>query len=355
MKKAFILFVVLTVSTIAFSQQLNLTQFATLTHNDTVTGHWYGPNSFQSAYNAAMAGDLVTLSPGTFNAVTFLEKAIFIRGAGMMYDSVAQTQPTKISGRFNINVSSGVLRMEGLYCTADIVTYRQTTSPVFNKCRFNTIRKDSYTDVNMQNPIFTNCIIGAWDGAPQAINAMFINSIILSSWNGSRGYYSSHSSYTGNWYETSDTYTAGSSADVYYNCIVCINPTRTNNKRSMVNCITYSAGSASGTGANVYNTIGINDSANFYTTTTDHGNTNLNSFESIFKTFRGTYIEGEMFELTNSAATTYLGSDNTQVGIYGGSAVFNPKVTDMRIRKYSVGFYSDENGQLRITTELENE
>ncbi len=106
---------------------------------------------------------------------------------------------------------------------------------------------------------------------------------------------------------------------------------------------------------NVFNTVGIYDSTSIYNPTPDHSNSNVNSFESIFKTFRGTYTEGEMFELTNNAAATYLGSDNTQVGIYGGSAVFNPKATDMRIRKYSVGFYSDGNGQLKITTELENE
>ena len=38
MKKVLTFLAVLTISTITFSQQLNLTQFATLTHNDTVTG-----------------------------------------------------------------------------------------------------------------------------------------------------------------------------------------------------------------------------------------------------------------------------------------------------------------------------
>lgn len=358
MKKTFTIITLLTISTIAFSQQLHITQFATLTHNDTVTGVWYGNGALNSAYNSAVAGDVITLSPGDFNAVTRLNKAITIRGAGMQYDSVAQTGPTYINNRFSIEVNSGVLKMEGLYCTADWVVYRTAYSPQFSKCRFVSLRMTRYNYVGLNNPIFTNCIIGTWDGSNNAINAMFVNSVVLNSMSGSGCKIGDDdNTYTNNWY--CSTYygstSYGVSADVYYNCIIGISPTLTNNKRNIVNCITFSSDTTQGSAANVYNTVGINDSSNFYTITSDHGNTNMSSLEAIFKTFRGTYTAGETFELTDEAAATYLGSDGTQVGIYGGSAVFNPKATDMRIRKYSVGFYSDENGQLKITTELENE
>ncbi len=356
MKKTFTIITLLTISTIAFSQQLHITQFATLTHNDTVTGVWYGNGALNSAYNSAVAGDVITLSPGDFNAVTRLNKAITIRGAGMQYDSVAQTGPTRINDRFSIAVSSGVLKMEGLYCTADWVVYRNAYSPQFTKCRFVSLRRSCYDYGRLNNPIFTNCIIGTWDGSNRAVNAMFVNSVILNSMAGS-GYaiYDEYDNDVNSWGGCGGSTSFGVSADVYYNCIIGISPTLTNNKRNIVNCITFSSDTTQGSAANVYNTVGINDSSNFYTITSDHGNTNMSSLEAIFKTFRGTYTAGETFELTDEAAATYLGSDGTQVGIYGGSAVFNPKATDMRIRKYSVGFYSDENGQLKITTELENE
>jgi len=158
-------------------------------------------------------------------------------------------------------------------------------------------------------------------------------------------------------YWACDTYygstSYGVSADVYYNCIIGIPPALTNNKRNIINCITYSTNTGQGTAANVYNTVGITDSTDFYAYRADHNNSNVHGFESIFKTFRGTYTAGETFELTPQAAATYLGSDSTQVGIYGGSTPYNPKATDMRIQKYAVGFYSDQNGQLQINVTLD--
>ena len=363
MKKTFTIITLLIAGSIAFSQQLNITQFATLNHNDTITAY-YGPNALVSAHSAATHGDIITLSPGTFTHVN-ITKALTIRGAGMFRDTVANTSPTTITGNFYVNVPNSAnhhLKMEGLYFSG-IMGYYKIYSPQFTKCRFNSIWKfyGSYdfdnTTTILSLPIFTNCLISDWRGNSSVSNAMFINSIINVTTGRDRYLYAYLG--TNNTCSIQDYYLYwgdhGQSDDVYYNCIVNIPPNYTNYKRYIINCITYSTDTTIGSGNNVYNTVGITDSTNFYSITTGHNNTNVNGFESIFKTFRGTYTEGEMFELTTSAAATYLGSDNTQVGIYGGSAVFNPKATDMRIRKYSVGFYSDENGQLKITTELENE
>lgn len=356
MKKILFFELAICLGSFLYAQQLHLTQFATLTHNDTVTGQWYGAGAFQSAYNAAVAGDIITLSPGDFNAVTLFEKAITIHGAGMMADEVAQTGATKINNRFVINVPNGEyhLTMEGVCLTADNVIYATAYNPHFNKCRFaNTFRRADWGD-GLRLAIFTNCIIGAWDGSSHSTNAMFINSIILNSLSGSSDcmYYSSGYINCCN----SPTHPRGVSYDVYYNCIINITPTLTNNKRNIINCITYSTSTATATAATVFNTVGVTDSTNFYDTVEGHNNINIQGgLSSIFRTFTGTYTNGEDFRLTDEAAATYLGSDGTQVGIYGGSAVYNPKSTDMRIRKYSVGFYSDDNGQLKITTELEDE
>lgn len=358
MKKTFTIITLLIAGSIAFSQQLNITQFATLNHNDTITAY-YGSEAFVSAHNAAVHGDIITLSPGTFNAPYAINKAVTIRGAGMMNDTISKTSPTRINKSFYLivpNVSEYQLTFEGVYITGTIV-YRSAYSPHFNKCRINTIRKAATEVMIFSMPVFLNCIIGDWDGSSSISNPMFINSIILNCMRGE-----GHGAEVGSGGEVYDgyswgyyLYTCGPSFDVYYNCIINIPPSIIHNKRNIINCITYSSDSVSVSDLNVFNTIGIYDSISIYNLTPEHGNSNVNNFESIFKTFRGTYTDGEMFELTDEAAATYLGSDGTQVGIYGGSAVFNPKATDMRIRKYSVGFYSDENGQLKITTELENE
>ena len=352
MKKIITLFAVILFGTAAIAQQLHITQFATLTHNDTVTGVWYGAGALNSAYNSAVAGDVITLSPGDFNAVTRLNKDITIRGAGMQFDSIAQTSPSYINGRFSIEVNSGTLKMEGVYCTADWVVYRTAYSPQFKKCRFVSLRRPYNNYGGLNNPIFTNCIIGTWDGSSKAVNAMFINSAILNSMSGTGGMVYDGYTNPSDWYYSTST-AFGVSSDVYYNCIIGIPPSLTDNKRNIINCITYSTNTGQGTAANVYNTVGITDSTDFYANRADHNNSNVHGFESIFKTFRGTYTDGETFELTPQAAANYLGSDSTQVGIYGGSTPYNPKATDMRIQKYAVGFYSDQNGQLQINVTLD--
>ena len=120
----------------------------------------------------------------------------------------------------------------------------------------------------------------------------------------------------------------------------------------IVNSIVYSDDTTQSTSTNVTNTIGITDSSYYFATPSAGNNTNIQGFESIFKTFRGTYTEGETFELTPQAASTYLGTDNTQVGIYGGSTPFNPKATDLRIMKVSPAYSSNGNGQLPVTVQL---
>ena len=50
----------------------------------------------------------------------------------------------------------------------------------------------------------------------------------------------------------------------------------------------------------------------------------------------------ETYELTETAAATYLGEDGTQVGIYGGAHPFNltptiPRVTNFTVNSTTVG------------------
>lgn len=44
----------------------------------------------------------------------------------------------------------------------------------------------------------------------------------------------------------------------------------------------------------------------------------------------------ETFELTETAAATYLGDDGTQVGIYGGTNPFNPTPSNPKVKKFTV-------------------
>lgn len=54
---------------------------ATLSHEGTTT-MYYGLDAFKSAVNAAVTGDVITLSPGFFNGQNIVNKSITVRGNG---------------------------------------------------------------------------------------------------------------------------------------------------------------------------------------------------------------------------------------------------------------------------------
>ena len=74
---------------------------AMLSHSGLHTPY-YGTDALVDAYAAAQNGDIITLSPGVFNACE-IRKSITIRGAGMMTDSVAGTLRTTINGNFKLH------------------------------------------------------------------------------------------------------------------------------------------------------------------------------------------------------------------------------------------------------------
>ena len=78
------------------------------------------------------------------------------------------------------------------------------------------------------------------------------------------------------------------------------------------------------------------------------------TYESIFKEYRGTfdYNNPVSFELLDSIANTVLGSDGTQVGIYGGQFPFNPRVNNYTT---SVAGQSRPDGKLEVTIQPINE
>ena len=101
MKKFFISLVALVCAAMCFAQSSRL---ATLSHDGKVTT-FYGAFALRDAHDAASNGDVITLSSGTFNAVT-IKKALTIRGAGMVIDSVHT--PTIIGSRLDIAIPDTV-------------------------------------------------------------------------------------------------------------------------------------------------------------------------------------------------------------------------------------------------------
>lgn len=320
MKKALFLCLTLMSATFGFAQNFGTTQFATLSRNDSIIGTFYGSGALEAAYNAAIDSDIVTLSAGHFN-INYIRKNITIRGTGYDTASTVEVLPTYLDGPFNIYPP---ILLEGVYCTSTV--YISTSNIRFNKCRFNQI--EGY-GVTRSQCIFSNCLISSWNGQ-STTQTVFANCVILNSYN--------------------------NSYDIYNNCIIGISPELTDYKE-IHNSITFSNDTTGiGNATNVYNTVGIRvqDTAQFYANRAGRNNQTFHGFSSIFKTFNGTYTEGETFELQDNIANTLLGSDSTQIGIYGGALPFNNRVTDPRIIGHSVDLHSNANGQINVYINLRN-
>lgn len=316
--------------------------FATLEHEGTMTAY-YGANALQEAHSAAATGDIITLSSGMFNA-TNITKAITIRGAGMFADTTTGTTPTYINGNFTFSAPDDnvhYLSFEGLYFMG-YVKYGTVHNPMFSKCLFhNDLEYNSYgsNTTYMYDATFVNCIITRW------VNY----------------YYSSNLNYTA----TGTTFLncvilnnqCDESRDIFTNCIVKLKPYCCP-YRTINNCIVYWAGQAGSADGAItsWNSIGISNATNtnyFHPSmTTSHNLHNYYTYNSVFKYFSDNYVDGMSFELQDNVANTVLGSDGTQVGIYGGSHPFNPRVQNYKI---TVPAQSNESGQLPITIQAVTE
>lgn len=130
---------------------------ATLNHEGTVST-FYGATALRDAHAAATHGDVITLSSGMFLS-TDITKAITLRGSGMQVDSVLKTEPTIISGSFNIKISEKTdkhLTLEGIYSDYEIYYTDTLRNAVFLKNRFKGIY---YKAGWIKDAVFIHCFI----------------------------------------------------------------------------------------------------------------------------------------------------------------------------------------------------
>lgn len=313
MKKLFTLFAMLACVAVASAQHRLV---ATLSHNDTVSVY-YGKSAFYYAYQASVDGDIITLSSGVFDA-TSIEKSIIIRGAGMEQDTVNNIAPTIISGssmRYNI-CESPIL--EGIRMNCEFfVKSGKCFSGKFTKCIINCFHaysNDSYT--NIWEAEFIQCKIEKL--------LVYGKATVINSYVGSLSGTISELSMTncvvgGLWRDIENT--------IFANCVllhdnvVGILPS----SNMAYNCIC------------VYEDVFANLDVN----------TN-NARVGVGVAFKDTGF----YELQDSVKTKYLGTDGTEVGIYGGPAPFNPTKTSYpRIEKFSVS-QMNENGEVKVDVKV---
>ncbi len=322
MKKFFFSLVALVCAAMCFAQSSRL---ATLSHDGKVTT-FYGAFALRDAHDAASNGDVITLSSGTFNAVN-IKKALTIRGAGMVIDSVHSTLPTIIAGDFNIEIPDTVsqhLTLEGIYSN-DWVKYRGTIqSPKFLKCRLYVICSYNYSNDNkMINAQFIHCTIFNELSLTNTSSASLINCVV------------------------SDPSCSNSE---FTNCVL----KRLNFRSSILqNCIVINLLGYITSNNVAYNCVGIGSESLF--NQIPQNNTNkLSTYEELFKTYRGGDVitDSDNFELTDEAKKKFLGTDGTEVGIYGGMLPYDPTPSNPQITKCNVAKKSTADGKLSVDIEV---
>lgn len=325
MKKLLLSVVAMMVATMSFAQN---TVVASLSHGSDLT-LFYGSNALIDAVAKAESGDIINLSAGTFKA-TDITKAITLQGAGINSD-----EPTYIINNFTIAIPSddaNRFTMEGIRCQNTMYTKGSFDNPHFLKCQFNAIQNATESDA-VTNILFVNCkITGNINvGGNNSVN--FINSYVTSIAKYQNGIITSVNSIH-NQRGLGDL-----TQSQWYNCIFF--------------CTRYSE-SYLPVDAVVKNCIypeydGENYAYDIFRAIISHPGTALFKFAETFKTFNGrNYSEEETFELTDEAKAKYLGTDGTEIGLYGGPMPFNLTLSYPLISKMEVDEQTDENGQLKV-------
>lgn len=329
---------VLLLNVVGMKNALAQNQVATLQHNDTITGVYYGSDAFSSAYNAAANGDVITLSSGFFSGFA-INKSITIHGAGPVYDSLTGFTPTIITG--NISLHTDNISFEGVQFTGALQPYYNNNylnlanNISFLKCNINNISYSWHAGTHL-NWQFVDCIIKKFNTNDANYYSMsIINSVVRFE----KYYHNSE-------YRPTNI----------HNSVVVFDSIAIIKNIVAFNSIIASSSGHAVSNCTFYNCIGIKTGE---TSLFDGQNANntmeVDGYDDVFKTFAGTVSYEEDYKLKENIATTFLGNDGKEVGIYGGLMPYKARPGYMIIKNCNVASQTDANKKLSVEIELLND
>ena len=331
-KTAFAMLIGLLLSVAGLTNAFAQDQIAVLQHEGVITTY-YGGNAFVDAYTAAENGDMITLSEGTFNGCS-INKAITIHGAGYSYDSISMTAGTRLNGSIYINGGTQAehLVIEGIGFVT--IWYQELAYAELKRCSISHIYDSS--DASAHDVRFINCSIGTLD-LEKATNFVFINSVV----NKAEAFKS----------QTTEKNVIGYNSYFYFYCT----GTGCNNNKpkysDFTNCILgeYNNNMIPESSCILNNCICIKGGYGSLLQNATHTNCmEVESLEDIFED-EGYYV------LKDEIATSFLGTDGTQVGIYGGICPWTDRPIYMIMRHCTVGTRTTNDGHLSVDIEVVTE
>jgi len=307
------------------------------------TSVYYGQNSLVDAYNASVKGDYLYLSTGYFTAPEAIAKGVKIIGAGHFPDSLSVAKRTTLLSGLTIGAGADSLLLEGLYISGD-VNYAADISinyvRVF-RCRLVSALFNSSSATASKNYCsYEECFIdGALNFSNYGVN-LLVKHNILGGLICTSMYCSTILNINGFALIDGNVIIniAGDWAS-FYNII----------SSKVINNIIFAANPFNScTGNFINNNLFVSKSF-------DSGNNSFNiNYTGVAQTNIFVNQTGNTINYTHDyhlkSPTTYLGTDATQIGLYGGTTPFKDKglPSNPQVITKTIGTQTDANGNLLI-------
>ena len=371
MKRLFSLLVLALSFSAIFAQQ---TTVALLNHEGTITTY-YGSEALVQAHKAAVDGDVITLSGGSFTAPSSWTKAVTLRGAGCFAGEDNSREVTSIGNDFVLDVPNTIETtsiFEGICFKSKFTMGRNSSGGYLTYVPQNTTFLKCYFMGSLSgvcaNTNFYNCIcssINFTSSAKYLANIKMFNCYVQNPGNPTSYTSVSMTNCIIRYSSTSGGNTLTSEYITYKNCIFLgnINVNKSNNPISYnipstsiaTNCLScYCAyKNATETTDAIYDYNIFDNMGNATNSYLEEGKPISETIKSVFKTYNGTdgFSFNELYELTDEAKTKYIGTDGTQVGLHGGMG-FDLVPSTLQITKCEVAPRSTTDGKLSVSIEV---
>jgi hypothetical protein len=275
-------------------------------HSASGVQHFTGTAPFQAAYTAAASGDTIYLPGGSFAPPANFNKTLIIYGAGHYPDSTTATGKTFIGGAVTLQAGADNFHLEGVEVTGNFILANNNSvnSVTVKRCKMNgTFEVQGNLSTPSSNlSLIENVFLGGISFA-NAQNVAIFNSIFNGDISGSIGNMFRNNIFLSNSYSSSSyrVTIAGDNNIVENNIFLRTGDWELN-----------------GNGNTARNNITVKAAPNWSTNSITSGNYTGVKHDTIFVNQTG-YVFNYAHDYHLQDAEDYLGTDGTEVGIYGGA------------------------------------
>lgn len=342
MKRILYLFVAVLFATSAMAQPQSDIRTATLVHGDQTTVY-YGVSAFADAYNAAAdIGDVIILSPGVFNSQTTytIKKSLTIYGCGYSNNEATGSATTTLP---SISISFNKVTDEENNIVAEYPTVH------IEGCYINGLFQvvENNIDGALVNSVIDNLCMRKCNCNDVQLNAPTKNTKFIQCYIGNFGYYDS-------WRGIHHGFTTKQDLLNVENCVINYGGgcTYIDSSMSYNHCI---IGTVANEGyAHFTNSIAFANS--FPTNCTAYNNILYATSLGSNVTGEGNYVgltESDVFEgegyYVMKTPDVHVGTDGTQIGIYGGAYPFDRNSSIPKITSSNIDIQTATDGKLNVS------